>query len=103
MTDRRGDGSIDPEIVKQLARDVDSAKAVLDDGRSEMGNLYKNAENDHGIHRQAFKWANKLATMEPLKRANWLRSFQSYCHILGVDAQHELDLGGDSTEQAEAA
>ena len=71
-----------------------------------MGNLFKNAENDHGINRMALKQAIKLKNMEPLKRAEWMRAFESYCHILGVDAQHELELvpgGGEPEPTPEAA
>ena len=41
-----------------------------------MGNLYKNAENDHnGMNRMALKQAIKLKNMDPLKRAGWMRAF----------------------------
>ena len=104
MTDRRGDGSVDPAIIKKLSRDVGAEKSGMDGHRTEIANLYKNAENDHNVHKQAFKWADKLAKMEPVACAAWYRSFLSYAHILGVDAQGELDLPpGDGDARAEAA
>ena len=76
----------------------------LAEQRGELGNLYQHAENDHGVHRMALKQAIKLRGMEPLKRSAWLRAFESYCHILGVDAQGELELvTGDNDEAEEQA
>lgn len=92
MTKNMGAGGVDPDALKRLVSQIKSMKSDMDDARSEMGTLYKNAENDHGINRMALKQAIKLEGMEPLKRAEWLRSFESYCHILGVDAQTELEL-----------
>lgn len=92
MTVNKGDGSIDPDVLKKLVADIDSARSDMDDARSEMGTLFKNAENDHGINRMALKQAIKLKNMELLKRAEWIRCFETYCHILGVDAQSELKL-----------
>lgn len=40
----------------------------------------------------ALKQVMRLRNMEPLQRAEWMRAFESYCHILGVDAQHEMEL-----------
>lgn len=99
MTDPRGDGSIAPETLRQIVRNIEAAKADADEARSEMGNLFKNAENDHGVNRMALKQAIKLKNMEPLRRADWLRRVESYCHILGVDAQHELELVSGEGEQ----
>lgn len=92
MTDHRGDGSVDPEYLKRLVGQIESLNADMVEQRGELGNLYKNAENDHGVNRMALKQAIKLKNMEALKRSAWLRAFESYCHILGVDAQGELAL-----------
>ena len=75
MTDPRGDGSVDADYLRSLVAQIKSAKADSDEARSEMGNLYKNAENDHGINRMALKQAIKLEGMEALKRAGWMRAF----------------------------
>ena len=98
MTDPRSDGSVDADYLRSLVAQIKSAKADSDEARSEMGNLYKNAENDHGINRMALKAAIKLEGMEALKRAGWMRAFESYCHILGVDAQGELALASEAAE-----
>ena len=78
---------INPDKLCELVARIDTMKADMDDARSEMGSLYKHAEDDLGINRMALKQAIKLKNMEALKRSDWLRSFQSYCHILGVDAR----------------
>lgn len=102
MTKPMGYGEIDPDKLRALVGRLKHMKAEMDEARGEMGNAFKNAENDLGINRMALKQAIRLEGMDPLKRADWLRSFESYCHILGIDAQAELDLGG-TNEAGEAS
>ena len=93
MTNRRmGDGSVDPDKLKALVAEIEAMKSDMDDARSEMGTLYKNAENDLGINRMALKQAIKLKNMESVKRAEWRRSFENYNEILGNNDQGELKL-----------
>lgn len=92
MSKKTADGTVDPDALKSLVSQIETMKSDMDDARSEMGTLYKNAENDLGINRMALKQAIKLKNMESLKRSEWLRSFNAYCEILGVNAQGELKL-----------
>ena len=93
MTNKRmGDGSVDPAKLKALVAEIEAMKSDMDDARSEMGTLYKNAENDLGINRMALKQAIKLKKMESIKRAEWRRSFENYNEILGNNDQGELKL-----------
>lgn len=104
MTERRDDGTVDAETLKRVALQMERGKEAVDEARSEMANTQKNAQNDHHIDTMVLKQVLKLKGMSALKRASWIRNFESYCHILGVDAQGELDLGdGEQKPTAEAA
>ena len=84
--------TMDADSLHKLAADRDAAKSDADDARSAMENVLKGAENDHGVHRQAFKWAMRLRDMESTKRAAQLTHLRYYVHVFGLDAQHELQL-----------
>lgn len=68
---------------------IESAKATSDDARSDIGNVYKEAE-DFGFHRKALKEAVRLRNMEPQKRNDYLSSLQAYCDYLKVWSQGNL-------------
>ena len=93
-----GAGDITPEDLNKIIEAFKSAKGDMDEARSELGNLVKNAENDHGIHRMALKLAIKLQGQAVEKRADFLRAFDTYRHILGLDDQGELELVSDAAE-----
>lgn len=60
------------------------------DNRSDLGNVYKNAENDYGANRMALKLAIKLRGMEPAKRSDFIDSLRAYCDALGIWAQGDI-------------
>ena len=90
MTETRGAGDITPEDLNKIVEAVKSAKGDMDEARSELGNLFKNAENDNGVHRAALKLAIKLQGQATEKRADFLRAFDSYRHIMRLDDQPDL-------------
>ena len=90
MTEPRGAGDITPEDLNKIVEAVKSAKGDMDEARSELGNLFKNAENDYGVHRAALKLAIKLQGQAVEKRADFLRAFDSYRHIMQLDEQADL-------------
>lgn len=75
--------------LNNLVARIDSAKADADTARSDLGTIYKEAE-DFGFHRRALKEAVRLKNMEPEKRNDYLRSLQTYCDELDIWAQGEL-------------
>lgn len=75
--------------LDNLVPRIESAKAVSDDARSDIGNVYKEAE-ELGFHRKALKEAVRLRNMEPQKRDDYLSSLQAYCDYLKVWAQGSL-------------
>ncbi len=83
----RGDERLDK--LPGIAARIDSAKAVSDDARSDMGNIYKEAE-DQGFNRRALKEACRLRNMEPEKRRDYLSSLNAYCDKLGIWNQGDL-------------
>jgi uncharacterized protein (UPF0335 family) len=75
--------------LDSLVPRIESAKAVSDDARSDIGNVYREAE-EFGFHRKALKEAIRLRNMEPDKRNDYLSSLQAYCDYLKVWAQADL-------------
>ena len=90
MTETRGAGDITPGDLNKIVEAVKSAKGDMDEARSELGDLFKNAENDNGVHRAALKLAIKLQGQATEKRADFLRAFDSYRHIMRLDDQPDL-------------
>ena len=84
--------NIEPAVLKGIVREIRAAKGVVDDARSEMSTLYKDAEQTHRVNKMPLKAAIRLLELEPVKRAAWLRDFEHYCNVLEVNAQHELQL-----------
>jgi uncharacterized protein (UPF0335 family) len=72
-----------------LAARIDTAKSRSDDARSDLGNIYHQAETD-GFNRRALKDAVRLREMEPAKRNDYLSSLAAYCDKLGIWAQGDL-------------
>jgi len=86
-----GDGSAAVNIGKLsgLVQRIEAKKQAADDVRSDLGNLYQEAE-DYGFNRAALKMALKLKHMEDDKRSDFLASLATYCDVLGVWAQGDL-------------
>jgi uncharacterized protein (UPF0335 family) len=72
-----------------LVRRIEAKKAVLDNGRSDLGNIYQEAE-EQGFNGRALKEAIRLKNMEPAKRHDYLTSLNAYCDELGMFAQGDL-------------
>lgn len=95
--------------LTKLVERIEAKKQVSDDARSDLGTIYKEAE-DLGFNRPALKLAVKLRNMEVDKRADFLSSLNAYCDKLGVFAQQDLfneaptGVGpGNGADPAEAA
>ncbi len=99
-TIKKGAGDISPENLKKVSRDYEAAKADKDDASADMSEVLKRAEAVHGLHKAAFKSAFKLKHADPGKRADFLRAFDSYRHILELDDQPDML---DSAPQQAAA
>ncbi|MBF6560507.1 MAG: DUF2312 domain-containing protein [Candidatus Binataceae bacterium] len=90
MAEDSSDGArINISKLKGLVRRIDSKKALADLARSDLGNLYQEAE-DYGFNRAALKMALKLRNMEDDKRNDFLSALAAYCDELGVWDQGDL-------------
>ena len=75
--------------IKKYAAAISSAKTKCDDANMARAGLFKQAE-DAGLHRDALKLATKLSGQDPAKRADFLRAFDRYREVLGLDDQGDL-------------
>ncbi len=89
-TIKKGSGDISPENLQKVLRDYEVVKADKDAFSADMSEVLKRAEAVHGLHKAAFKAAFKLKQMESEKAADFLRAFDSYREILGLDAQLDM-------------
>lgn len=85
----------DADTLLGLMKDAGTIGGKLASLRGDIGALVKNAEEDHNIHRGAFKLVCKLERMDPTKRAEFLRHLDHYRHIADLDDQPDLLLSGD--------
>lgn len=98
-----GSGDIEPDFLRSLLRQCEQ---LSDDGKrlaGEQSALLKGAKEIRHLHVQAFKSCLRLNQMEPGQRAEYLRCFDSYRHMLELDDQMDLeDLidGGAETKPA---
>ena len=99
ITEAANDGPVEitDAQLKKLSRDFRKFKEAAATSTGDAGQLVKDAVKDHGLNRNAFKWANKLTTMEPSTAQQTVRDFERYCKILGVWDQTDL------VDEAEAA
>lgn len=78
------------DVLKEHLRTMNASKAEMDEIRGDMGAMVKNAENDHNIHRGAFKQAMKLKNMDETKRAEFLAHLDHYREVFDLDAQQDM-------------
>ncbi|TGY87337.1 hypothetical protein E5163_14815 [Marinicauda algicola] len=78
------------EVLKNLARQVTSAKAEMDEARGEIGAMIKSAEETHNVHRKAFKLCLQLDRMDDDKRDAFLAHFDDYREKLKLDRAGKL-------------
>ena len=79
----------DADKLKRYAGRITKAKQEMDDCRMAHAEIYGEAKED-GFHNGALKLALKLKNQEATKTADFLRAFEQYCHILGVNAQMDM-------------
>lgn len=80
---------ISPAKVKKFAQDINSYKANMDKSRGEIGQMFKQFEEDGG-HKAALKAAMKVQSMETISAQEFIRNFVQYMKDIGVYDQHDL-------------
>lgn len=76
-------GGVTDEMLLKTAKNIGSEKAKMDKHRSEIGQFYKQFEEDGG-HKKALKTALMIDSMEVESAQDYLRSLTRYMEILGV-------------------
>lgn len=100
-------GPIPPAKLEKTAKSVEKLKADMDKIRGDLGSEFKQFEEDGG-HKLAFKLALKVKSMATIQAQEFIRSFEQYCHELGIYDQHDLfdpleaknTKGGKTTQKA---
>ena len=82
-------GHLPPEKLNRYANDISAMKSDMDEIRGEIGATMKSFEEEGG-HKKELKLALALKNMETIKAQDFIRSFEQYCHDLGVYDQHDL-------------
>lgn len=80
---------IPQDAVVKAARHINSYKADMDKARGELGQIYKQFEEDGG-HKKAFKDALKMQNMEPISAQEYWRSLNQYMKDLGIFDQMDM-------------
>lgn len=73
--------------IDKLKKEVSELESKLAESRGKLGSTYKTAENDHGIHPQAFKLVQRLGRMDESKCAAFLRHFDHYRRKMLVETE----------------
>jgi hypothetical protein len=71
--------------LKKVESEYNSSKLQADEARGDMGALLKNAQNDHNVHRKAFKLALQCKNMDDTKRAEFLAHFDHYREAMKLE------------------
>lgn len=95
----------DAVVLNKIKREHNRLKGEMDERRGELGSVIKNAENDHGINRKAFKLCMSLMKMDETKLESFLAHFDHYRDQFKLDAQLSLLDGTEISQNnnAEAA
>lgn len=89
---KRGDGSVDPVKLKALVQRAIDIKAEAADVIGELNSDITVAVETMSLHKQAFNLCVALKKMDEMKRLAFMRAFESYTHILGLDESPQADL-----------
>jgi len=93
---------VNKRLFAKFARDIQSAHGSSAEASMEVARLYREAANSAGVHRGAFKLALKLQRQDPAKVTDFLRAFDTYRGLLGLEAQGDM-LGEDEEATKKAA
>lgn len=105
MTNRRGDGSIDPDKLKALFKSEQRAREEAGEITAEFAADRKAAVDNHGLHPRAFTLCATIGRMPQVKRLALLNAFDSYRDILKLDdaPQGELEVVDNKVTTLRAA
>lgn len=81
--------SFDADKLRKYAADVSASKADMDEARGEVGQLFKQIEDD-GFDKAAFKFATKIKKMDSLKGQGLIVDLLAYMLALDVFGQFDM-------------
>lgn len=81
----RGDGRMDPDVLKALMSQAVETKDQTAEFNAEYSKDKKTAVEKHGLHSRAFSLCVTLKRMDQVKRLAFLDALDSYRHILKLD------------------
>ena len=84
MAKKKAQSAVTDASIKKAYSQFSSSKQDLDDQRMGHASLCKKLE-DRGIHRPALKLVAKLLAMDVAKAQDFMRSFDRYADVLGLD------------------
>lgn len=87
----RGGGDITPETLKALMLSAIEAKESVGDINAEFARDRREAVERHGLHPRAFSLCLTIKRMDQVKRTALLAAFDSYRHILDLDAAPQAE------------
>lgn len=77
------------EKLRKYAADVSASKADMDEARGEVGQIFKQIEDD-GFDKAAFKFATKVKKMDSLKGQGLIVDLLAYMLALDVFGQFDM-------------
>lgn len=87
------------QVLKTCMSRAGSIEASMTESRGELGAFVKKAEEEHNIHRKAFKLTRQLDRMDQSKLAEFLRHFDHYRDIVELDKKAGIDLFEEKGEE----
>ncbi len=95
---------ITSEYLNRLLEDIVNEKQHQSDSGTAVARLYKSADKSHGIHGEAMKLCVKLSKMSEEKKDDFLRAFEQYVPLLGLEVKADLvDMAEDKIDVDVAA
>lgn len=96
---RRGSGTIDPaKLIALMGTTIEArenAKEITDEVRRDV----RDAAESHGLHPRAFSMCLAISKLDQVKRIALLEAFDSYRHILALDAAPQAEMLPDPPTQ----
>jgi hypothetical protein len=96
---RLGDASIDPRKLVSLMGSAIEARAGAKELTDAVRDDIKAAAEEHGLHPRAFSLCLSISRLDQVKRIALLKAFDSYRHILALDAEDQGELLPDPPTQ----
>ena len=89
--DGQAKGGSDLDRLSWYLDQLHTAESDRSDAGVVITSIYRQAK-EAGVHVQALRLVRRLKKLDPLKLTEFLRCFDQYRHIAGLDQQPELEI-----------